>query len=591
MDMTFGDFELLQEIGRGGMGVVYRARQRSLNRDVAVKVLPEELARDEQVAARFHAEAQRMAQLSHPGITQVYVVGEEQGRQYFAMQLLPGPSLRERLSAGGIAPDEAAEIATQVADALDYAHSRGVVHRDIKPENIMFNDHGQAVVTDFGIAKALDASRLTATGMALGTPHYMAPEQAKGNPTDGRADIYSLGCVLYEMVCRRPPFEAETPLGAVMKHISEAPLPPQAVASGVPEWLASTILRALAKEPTERFRSAGEMARALRTRETTRVPKAEEPDRRLAGRPIATCYDPAPYVTEVQGRRTLSALPIAVALAILGLGILLIAWAANQRDHSGSVARSGPKTPGGGVAMAKDTESSTGVAVVPNVVGLPSGEARRRLGAAGLELTVGYEESDGIETEKVLRQDPWEGREVPKGTKVGLTLSAGPTRVEIPRDLDGRPVGDVESRLRDLGLQTTRTYSERRDHPPDTVFDCQPGFGSRARKGTTVTLLVAQAPPTPPPGGSAGLLGTWRLASEDGRRNTDSEWTFRSDGTARWREPSSGEERVWNWTVDGGVLRLVYDPSKSTEFRLWFEGDVMHWERLGSAKHYTFTRR
>ncbi len=260
---TLGDFELLDELGRGGMGVVYRARQVSLGREVAVKVLPAETVRQGNVAERFEAEARSMARLSHPAIASVYLVGEEEGSPFFAMQLLPGGTLEDRIRSGALSPEQAVSLAVRVAEGLDHAHSSGVIHRDIKPANILFDAQGQPVVTDFGIAKAADNVKLTATGMAVGTPQYMAPEQAKGNPSDHRADIYALGCVLYEMVCGRPPFSGETPVSIAVKHISEPPPPPRSFRADVPDWLESIILKALAKEPSDRFSTAADMARAL----------------------------------------------------------------------------------------------------------------------------------------------------------------------------------------------------------------------------------------------------------------------------------------------------------------------------------------
>ncbi len=319
---VLGDFEVIEEVGRGGKGVVYRARQVSLGREVAIKVLPSEMARDGQTAARFQAEARRMAQLQHPGIAQVYTVGEYEGEHYFAMQYLPGGSLQERLARGSLPVPEAVEIAIQVAEALDYAHSRGIIHRDIKPANIMFDGEGRAVVTDFGIAKAADGTMMTATGIALGTPAYMSPEQVKGNPIDGRADLYSLGVVLYEMVCGRPPFVGENALSVAMRHVSEPPMPPRAMCAELPEWLQSIILKALAKEPADRFGSAGEMAAALRTH--TQVVWTATP-----GAVFSSQSGLADATTVVVPPAKPSSAPVLVALvlvfAVAGLGTVLYA--------------------------------------------------------------------------------------------------------------------------------------------------------------------------------------------------------------------------------------------------------------------------
>ena len=328
MMRDIGDFELQEEVGRGGMGVVYRAQQKSLGREVAVKLLPSELAAQPNVAERFGAEAQRMARLAHPNIAQVYVVGEEGGVRFFAMEYLSGRSLQERLYSGPLPIDHAVSIGYYVAQALDYAHRSGIVHRDIKPANIMFDGTGRVVVTDFGIAKAADEVRLTATGTTLGTPEYMAPEQARGNPIDGRADLYALGIVLYEMVCGRPPFTADTPIGTVMKHLNESPAWPRTFCPNVPEWLEAIILKALAKEPADRFASASEMAEALRGAGLTQPIPLPSP---VAAQPVAspTAYAGAavPPTVVMPPPRSTSPAPWIIAavvlFALIGIGALV----------------------------------------------------------------------------------------------------------------------------------------------------------------------------------------------------------------------------------------------------------------------------
>ncbi|MCE5237177.1 protein kinase [bacterium] len=262
---AIGGFRIIRELGRGGMGIVYEAEQRSPRRHVALKVLPPELAHNSGVAARFREEANRMAQLDgHPNIATVYAAGEEDGTAYFAMQVLTGGDLEQRMHREGrLEQKEAAEIAANVADALDHAHRQGIIHRDIKPANIMFNAQGEPVVTDFGIAKAADEVRMTLTGMSVCTPEYASPEQVKGNPVDGRSDLYSLGVVLYRMVCGRPLFDCANPMTWALKHISEAPQPPGVWCPQLNAQLQAIILKCLQKEPSDRFANGAEMARAL----------------------------------------------------------------------------------------------------------------------------------------------------------------------------------------------------------------------------------------------------------------------------------------------------------------------------------------
>ena len=425
-----GDFEVIEEVGRGGMGVVYRARQVSLGREVAIKVLPSEMARDGQTAARFQAEARRMAQLQHPGIAQVYTVGEYEGEHYFAMQYLPGGSLQERLARGSLPVPEAVEIAIQVAEALDYAHSRGIIHRDIKPANIMFDGEGRAVVTDFGIAKAADGTMMTATGIALGTPAYMSPEQVKGNPIDGRADLYSLGVVLYEMVCGRPPFVGENALSVAMRHVSEPPMPPRAMCAELPEWLQSIILKALAKEPADRFGSAGEMAAALRTH--TQVVWTATP-----GAVFSSQSGLADATTVVVPPAKPSSAPVLVALvlvfAVAGLGTVLYALTREpppppSRLENAVVstqpgeASAAPESPPSGFLGPGLTPPSAPVVEVPDVVGRPVEEARRLLsGFTVIENAPRH--SDEVPAGRVIRQSTHNAK---RGDAVYIVVSLGP---------------------------------------------------------------------------------------------------------------------------------------------------------------------
>ncbi len=253
-------YRIGEEIGRGGMSVVYRAHDPRLNRDVAIKVLPPELAHDSAVRSRFTREAQTSAQLSHPNIVPIYDVGERDGVAYFVMGLVTGGHLAERMAHHPLRPiDEVRRTLAEVADALGYAHLRGVIHRDIKPDNILLeSEHGRALVTDFGIARAMEeGARLTQTGIAVGTPTYMSPEQAVGErDIDGRSDVYSLGVVGYQMLTGRVPFIAGNSMALLLKHVSEAPRPILELRPETPKALADAIDRALAKAPEARWQTA-----------------------------------------------------------------------------------------------------------------------------------------------------------------------------------------------------------------------------------------------------------------------------------------------------------------------------------------------
>src|SRR5689334_15161026 len=256
------------EIGRGGMGIVYRAKDRRLKRVVAIKVLPPELAFRSEIKVRFLREAETAAQLNHPNIVDIYSVDESQGLVYFVMAYIPGDNLAKRLhDRGAMAVDDVRRILRDVADALAYAHERGVVHRDIKPDNILIDEgSGRPMVTDFGIARAVSDgdNRLTATGIAIGTPTYMSPEQAAGDrEIDGRSDLYALGVVAYQMLVGRPPFEASSTPAMLVKHLSERPPAVEQRRADVPRDLARVVMTLLEKDPAARFSSAAMMVKVL----------------------------------------------------------------------------------------------------------------------------------------------------------------------------------------------------------------------------------------------------------------------------------------------------------------------------------------
>jgi serine/threonine protein kinase len=259
----FGSYEIKELLGRGGMAGVYRGYQASIDRSVAVKVLPAELLADPHFSTRFSNEARTLARLAHPSILPLYDFGEANGMPYIVMPLMTHGSLADRLQGGPLSLAETVRVITAVAGALDFANKQGILHRDIKPNNILFDQHDNPYLADFGIAKAVESSTsLTGTGI-IGTPDYMSPEQARGDPLDHRSDLYSLGVVTYQCLTGNQLFRATTPMGVIFKHVSEAPRPLRDLVPDVPEAVEKVVLKALAKSPDERFSSASEFARAF----------------------------------------------------------------------------------------------------------------------------------------------------------------------------------------------------------------------------------------------------------------------------------------------------------------------------------------
>jgi serine/threonine-protein kinase len=257
------EYEILDELGRGGMAIVFKAKEKQLDREVAIKVLPFSLAFDREFVERFQREARTSAQLEHPNIIPIYRVGKSGRIIYFVMKFLRGKPLSNILAArGSLPPGEIKKVLAEVSRALSYAHKKEIVHRDIKPDNIMFDEHGHAVVTDFGIAKAASGGKLTGTGMSIGTPHYMSPEQAKAQPLDGRSDLYSLGVVAYQCLTGGVPFDGEDSFSIGYKHIMEE-IPTPALENPEKRQLFEVIRKMMAKTPAQRFQNADELINVL----------------------------------------------------------------------------------------------------------------------------------------------------------------------------------------------------------------------------------------------------------------------------------------------------------------------------------------
>lgn len=324
---TLGNYEILEEIGRGGMAQVYRAYQPSLNRNVAIKILPPQLALDRQFVDRFVREARAAASLRHPHIVIIHDVGEQDGLYYMVMEYLSGQTLRQLIkNEGPLPPARATKITEQLATALDYAHRHGFVHRDVKPSNIFVGEGDRVTLTDFGIAKAAsEAQQLTRTGTLMGTPEYMSPEQAEGRSVDYRSDLYALGVVLYHMLTGRVPFRRPTPAATLHAVIYEPPPPPRQLNPSIPPAVESVVLKSVAKQPEQRYQKGAELVADLQAAFAGRAPQVvagppppplAPPQRREPASPPARRRSPAVWI--------MAAIAAVLLLVLGGLAVLLM---------------------------------------------------------------------------------------------------------------------------------------------------------------------------------------------------------------------------------------------------------------------------
>jgi eukaryotic-like serine/threonine-protein kinase len=444
-----GRYRVGRRLGDGGMAIVYLGHDLLLGRDVAIKTPRPQFAADPAFRARFEREARAAASLSHPNIIDVHDVGEDGGTPFIVMELVRGQSLKEIIAADApFHPDDVAELLRQIGGALDYAHARGYVHRDIKPGNILIDEHGRARLVDFGIAKGLADADLTEVGGGLGTAAYLSPEQAEGLMATPASDVYSAGVVAFEMLTGELPFTAETPVGLAMRHVQDPAPRPSRVAPGLPPQVDPIVLRALAKDPTRRWGSAGAFARALH-------------DWRDVGPPV-----PVPAVAEVVAPPTRGSLAPTIVVVILVLGALAaLLWngfrnlpASIEPTPTSVVVPSAPVITGGIDSDAPGNEelvpdivpadqtvpevvevddqavaptiapASEAVVVVPNLQGLTIGGSMQAV--LPLDLVLMQDQpvySDTVPLNVVVSQDPPPGASVSPGAMIRVSLSRGPS--------------------------------------------------------------------------------------------------------------------------------------------------------------------
>jgi eukaryotic-like serine/threonine-protein kinase len=492
-------YELRTLVGSGGMADVYLAGDEVLGREVALKLLKDRYAENEEFVERFRREAKSAAALSSPYIVPIFDRGEtDDGTYYITMEYLPGGTLRERITTtGALRPQAAAEVALQVAKALQTAHVRGVVHRDIKPRNILLADSDHVKVADFGIARAADATTISQTGDILGSAKYMSPEQAEGDEVGPASDLYSLGVVLYEMLTGRVPFEVETPADVPIRHALAPPRRPKDVNPEIPEELDAITMKLLATSPEDRCVSADHLIQELQQvrasipsapRSSTNGTTAET----VLGVPKAST--PSPTKPVVSRRRRV--LPALTFLAVLLTLLAAVGWSLWNDSGRGSILRALiERLPTETFQDAKRPPSATETVRVPAVKGMTERAARQRLTEAGFEVGVHRRESSEGDTGKVIEQSVPGGKEAKRGSKVYLTVGEGQQVTKVP-DLTGLPYSKAEKRLEEAGyLLGGVEEATSQTVPAGVVMKQDPPPGTTLAPGSYVYLTDSVGPP------------------------------------------------------------------------------------------------
>jgi eukaryotic-like serine/threonine-protein kinase len=481
-----GRYRIVRKLGTGGMANVYLAEDEVLGRRVAIKILNDRHAGDEQFVERFRREAKNAASLSHPNIVSIYDRGEAEGTYYIAMEYLDGRSLKELIVARGPAPvNVAIEYARQILNAIRFAHRHGIVHRDIKPHNVLVDAEGRLKVTDFGIARA-GASQMTEAGSIIGTAQYLSPEQAKGAPVDQTSDLYSVGVVLYELLTGVVPFSGDTPVEIAMKHLSSAPVPPSTKRAEIPRELDLVVLRALAKDPGDRYQSAEEMDADLArvARGASVSPATEEAATAIISRPPPTAvtaitaartreavpYAPPPAYYDYDEPRRRAVWPWVVALLFVAAAIVGGYFLYDQIQ----------------------TQLTNSKVAVENYRDLREINAVQKIRAKGLRAQVVRQYNETVPETYVFKQDPQPGERIEKGNYVTIFSSAGPPQTDVP-SVVGEKLDQALADLREANLKW-KIQRVDDDAPVDEVISQRPTSGAAVDQGSTVTLRVSKGP-------------------------------------------------------------------------------------------------
>ena len=521
--MLSGRYEVLKRVGSGGMADVYMAKDHKLNRNVAVKVLKSEYVEDEKFLKKFETEAQAVARLSHPNIVNIYDVGIEDGINYIVMELAEGITLKEYIRKKGyLSPKETVEISTQIASAISHAHKNHIIHRDIKPQNILVSDTGIIKVTDFGIAKATSSNTVTSTATAMGSVHYISPEQAKGRFCDEKSDIYSLGITMYEMVTGHVPFDHENGVTIALMHLQNEITPPSQIRDGIPDSLEKIILKCTMKKPEERYQTADDLIADLRLvfedtsggyvgvvpaiddsptimidqNELTQRINTPKKDQKIQQEEPLKDEEQNAYLDEddeeESGMNSKIEKLVIVLAAVVG-AIILISIIVFVVKSSG-VFKSGKSTTTtsiGTTAESNDTESKK--YTVDNYIGMSLSAAREKIDGK-FKIKVEEEYSADYAKDLVIRQDPESDTELEEGKTLTLVVSKGTRtedKVSVP-EVVGKMESSAKSELEAAGLKVSVKTKYSTDVAKGKVISQSQGSGNQVTKNSTVVITVSQ---------------------------------------------------------------------------------------------------
>lgn len=540
-------YEILGKVGSGGMSEVYKAKCHKLNRFVAIKVLKQEYSEDKNFVAKFRVEAQSAAGLSHPNIVSIYDVGEDNGLYYIVMELVEGITLKNYIEKKGrLDAKEAVSIAIQVAQGIQTAHSHHIIHRDIKPQNIIISKEGKVKVTDFGIARASSAQTINSN--AMGSVHYISPEQARGNYSDERSDIYSLGISLYEMITGRVPFDGDTTVAVALKHIQSEIPPPKEVVADLPISVEKIIYKCTQKKPERRYSKAGELIadlkQSLQTPEEdfVRIPlsassaptismtqqeleyikmesaqersvkhtEKEEPlaapvrkktvdnTRREESKTLYTEDEEDGEQVNPKVEKVMTVISVAAAILIvclLGFIVLKLLPKANTNINNATTSNSEPVTTGkpNDTTVDSNNNTSVGTSVMPSLKDMSEADALIALNQVSLGMDKSYENSNEIPKGYVISQQYNAGDSVQKNTSVGVVISLGPDQFEVP-DVINLKESDAIALLETYKLFATSEYVYSDQVVQGNVISTNPAMSTMVSQGDTIVLNVSMGP-------------------------------------------------------------------------------------------------